>query len=158
MSQPPPEQSPQGQVPPPPPSAPSAPSGYPPPPAGQPHPGWAPPPGQPWGPSPGQQWGGQPWPGQPYGAAPGAAPGAPWGVHPVTGVPYSEKSKLVAGLLQLLIPLGLGRFYIGDTTTGVLQLVVTVLTCGIGAIWPFVDGIILLATDSRDAQGHPLRS
>lgn len=158
MSQPPPEQSPQGQVPPPPPSAPSGypppPSGYPPPPAGQPHPGWAPPSGQPWGQSPGQPWGGQPWPGQPY----GAAPGAPWGVHPVTGVPYSEKSKLVAGLLQLLIPLGLGRFYIGDTTTGVLQLVVTVLTCGIGAIWPFVDGIILLATDSRDAQGYPLRS
>ena len=88
----------------------------------------------------------------------GASPAAPYGVHPVTGIPYSDKSKLVAGLLQILIPLGIGRFYIGDTKIGVWQIVVTVLTCGIGALWPFIDGIIILATDSVDAQGRPLRS
>ncbi len=99
------------------------------------------------------------YPPPPAGAVPyGASPGAPYGVHPVTGIPYSDKSKLVAGLLQILIPLGIGRFYIGDTKTGVWQLVVTVLTCGIGALWPFIDGIIMLATDSVDAQGRPLRS
>ena len=98
------------------------------------------------------------YPPPPAGAVPyGASPGAPYGVHPVTGIPYSDKSKLVAGLLQILIPLGIGRFYIGDTKTGVWQLVVTVLTCGIGALWPFIDGIIMLATDSVDAQGRPLR-
>ncbi|HEY0950405.1 TM2 domain-containing protein [Nocardioides sp.] len=113
----------------------------------------APPPyGQPY-----QQPSGYPPP--PVGGAPyGAGPGAPYGVHPVTGIPYSDKSKLVAGLLQILIPLGIGRFYIGDTKTGVWQLVVTVLTCGIGALWPFIDGIIMLATDSTDVQGRPLRS
>jgi TM2 domain-containing membrane protein YozV len=100
---------------------------------------------------------------QPYqpagGYAPyGANPAAPYGVHPVTGVPYSDKTKLVAGLLQILIPLGIGRFYIGDTKTGVWQLVVTVLTCGIGALWPFIDGIVILATDSTDGQGRPLRT
>jgi TM2 domain-containing membrane protein YozV len=88
----------------------------------------------------------------------GVSPAAPYGVHPVTGIPYSDKTKLVAGLLQILIPLGIGRFYIGDTKTGVWQVVVTVLTCGIGAIWPFIDGIIILATDSVDAQGRPLRN
>jgi TM2 domain-containing membrane protein YozV len=86
-----------------------------------------------------------------------ANPAAPYGVHPVTGVPYSDKSKLVAGLLQVLIPLGIGRFYIGDTTTGVLQLVVTLVTCGIGGLWPFIDGIVILAGDPKDAQGRPLR-
>jgi len=130
---------PEGQSAPPPYGAPAPPpygqpSGYPPPPAG----GYPPP---------------------PAGAAPyGASPAALYGVHPVTGIPYSDKSKLVAGLLQILIPLGIGRFYIGDTKTGVWQVIVTVLTCGIGALWPFIDGIIMLATDSVDAQGRPLRS
>ena len=39
-----------------------------------------------------------------------------------------------------------------------LQLVVTVLTCGIGSLWSLIDGIIILATDSKDAQGYMLRS
>ena len=97
------------------------------------------------------------YPGMP-GAFPGAMPGAPYGVHPTTGIPYSEKSKLVAGLLQILLPLGIGRFYLGDTGIGVAQLLVTIFTCGIGALWPFIDGIILLATDSKDSQGLMLRS
>ncbi|MET0951694.1 MAG: TM2 domain-containing protein [Aeromicrobium sp.] len=88
----------------------------------------------------------------------GAGPQAPYGVHPATGLPYSDKQKLIAGLLQILIPLGIGRFYIGDTKIGVWQLVVTILTCGIGGLWPFIDGIIILATDSKDVNGLPLRS
>jgi TM2 domain-containing membrane protein YozV len=78
-------------------------------------------------------------------------------VHPVTGIPYSDKQKLVAGLLQILVPLGIGRFYIGDTNKGVAQLLVTIFTCGIGALWPFIDGIIMLAGEPTDAQGRPLR-
>ncbi|MEI5674540.1 MULTISPECIES: TM2 domain-containing protein [unclassified Nocardioides] len=93
-------------------------------------------------------------PGAPY----GASPAAPYGIHPMTGIPYSEKSKLVAGLLQILLPLGIGRFYIGDTGIGVAQLLVTLFTCGIGSLWPIIDGIILLASDSKDAQGLMLRS
>ncbi|WP_244929159.1 TM2 domain-containing protein [Nocardioides sp. W7] len=93
-------------------------------------------------------------PGMPY----GASPAAPYGVHPLTGVPYSEKSKIVAGLLQILLPLGIGRFYLGDTGIGVAQLLVTIFTCGIGALWPVIDGIIILASDSKDSQGLMLRS
>ena len=83
---------------------------------------------------------------------------APYGIHPGTGLPYSDKSKLVAGLLQILLPLGIGRFYIGDNKTGGWQLAVTLLTCGIGGLWPFIDGIVILVSDSRDAQGRILRS
>lgn len=120
------------------------------PPYGQPgQPGQAPPPPPPYG-QPG-------YPPPPPGAW-GVTPATPYGVHPVTGIPYSDKSKLVAGLLQILIPIGIGRFYIGDTRTGVIQLVVTFVTCGIGALWPFIDGIIMLASDSKDANGYMLRS
>ena len=108
-----------------------------------PPPGWQQPP-------PGWQ---QPPPG--YAGYPGYAP---YGIHPGTGLPYSDKSKLVAGLLQILLPLGIGRFYIGDNKTGGWQLAVTLLTCGIGGLWPFIDGIVILVTDSRDAQGRILRS
>ncbi|WP_082574525.1 MULTISPECIES: TM2 domain-containing protein [unclassified Nocardioides] len=137
------------------------PAGETPPPAGDPAPppyGQAPPP-QPGYQQPGQQ--GYPQQGYPQQAYPGpygASPQAPYGIHPATGLPYSDKSKLVAGLLQILIPLGIGRFYIGDTKTGVWQLVVTILTCGIGGLWPFIDGIIILATDSKDGNGLPLRT
>ena len=80
-------------------------------------------------------------------------------MHPVTGVPYSDKSRIVAGVLQLVIPLGIGRFYMGYTGLGVAQLLVTIFTCGIGAIWPFIDGILILVNDDvTDAEGRPLRS
>lgn len=160
-----PSQQPDGQSVPPPYGSPTPPPlGQTPPPPSYGEPAPPPPYGQP-APPPADQSYGQPYaqpsgyPPPPTGGVPyGASAAASYGVHPVTGIPYSDKSKLVAGLLQILIPLGIGRFYIGDTKTGVWQLVVTVLTCGIGGLWPFIDGIIILATDSTDAQGRPLRS
>lgn len=117
-----------------------------------------PPPPQPGYPQPGYPQPGYPQPGYPVGPY-GASPQAPYGVDPKTGLPYSDKQKLVAGLLQIFIGgFGVGRFYIGDTKTAVWQIVVTVLTCGIGSLWGFIDGIIMLATDSKDAHGLPLRS
>ena len=93
---------------------------------------------------------------QPYNPY-GPQPGAPYGVDPKSGRPYSEKQKLVAGLLQILLPLGIGRMYMGDVGVGVAQLVVTLVTCGIGALWPFIDGIIILVGDPVDSDGRPLR-
>jgi TM2 domain-containing membrane protein YozV len=88
----------------------------------------------------------------------GASAAAPYGIHPMTGIPYSDKSKIVAGLLQILLPFGIGRFYVGDTKIGVIQLIVTIVTCGIGSLWCVVDGIIMLVTDSKDVNGYVLRS
>lgn len=85
-------------------------------------------------------------------------PAAPYGRHPITGAPYSEKNKLVAGLLQVFLPFGIGRFYTGHTGLGVAQLLVTFFTCGVGAVWSFVDGIILLVSDSTDSDGRLLRT
>ncbi|GAA2882683.1 hypothetical protein GCM10010472_46050 [Pseudonocardia halophobica] len=85
-------------------------------------------------------------------------PDAPYGREPGTGAPYSDKSKLAAGLLQLFLGgAGIGRFYTGHTGIAIAQLIVTIVTFGLGAVWGFVDGIVLLAGRSTDAQGRPLR-
>ena len=74
------------------------------------------------------------------------------------GQPLSDKSKLTAGLLELFLGgFGVGRFYLGYTGIGIAQIAVTLLTFGIGGIWPFVDAIMMLTGKVRDAQGRTLR-
>jgi TM2 domain-containing membrane protein YozV len=93
-------------------------------------------------------------------AGPYFEPAAPFGRHPVTGQPLSDKSKTIAGLLQLLSLVGIGgigRFYIGDIGMGVAQLLVGWLTCGIGLIWSIVDAVLILTDKVPDPQGRPLR-
>lgn len=83
--------------------------------------------------------------------------------HPVpTPVAYTDpyaKSKVVAGVLQLTLgSFGVGRFYLGYTGIGIAQIAVTWLTCGIGAIWPLIDGVMILTGSvATDASGRPLK-
>lgn len=96
---------------------------------------------------------------QPYGMpAPGfgMVPAAPFGVDPMTGLPFSDKDKVTAGLLQLFL-IGAGRLYLGHIGLGIAQIAVSILTCGIGALWPMIDGIMMLSGNVRDVQGRPLR-
>ncbi|MET9222707.1 TM2 domain-containing protein [Streptomyces sp. NPDC088197] len=90
----------------------------------------------------------------PPGAAYAADPSAPYGYDPY-GRPYSDKSKVVAGVLQLFLgSFGVGRFYTGHTGMALGQL----FTCGGCGIWALIDGIMLLAGDNpTDAQGRVLR-
>ncbi len=134
-------------------------------PGGQP-PYYPPPPPQPGGyygqPGYGQPGYGQP-PGPGYGqpAGLGYDPAAPYGRHPITGEPYSDKSKTIAGLLQLLGLfgfVGIGRIYVGQTGLGIAQLIVGFVTCFIGAvIWGLIDAVLIFTDKVRDAHGRPLR-
>jgi TM2 domain-containing membrane protein YozV len=118
-------------------------------------PGWSSPPPPPPPPSPG--YAGYTAPGVPTGAY-GVSSQAPYGLDPRTGIPYSDKSKIVAGLLQILLPFGIGRYYIGDNRIGVWQTVATVLTCCLAHIWVLIDGILMLVhDDTKDANGYILR-
>jgi TM2 domain-containing membrane protein YozV len=85
--------------------------------------------------------------------------GAPGG-YGYPGVDPHAKSRLVTGLLGILLPFGIHRFYLGFTKMGVIQLVVTVVTCGIGALWPFIEGILYLVGANgytTDSTGRPLK-
>ncbi|QES49212.1 hypothetical protein DEJ50_16765 [Streptomyces venezuelae] len=79
---------------------------------------------------------------------------APFGYAP-NGVPYSEKSKVVAGVLQLFLGcFGVGRFYTGHTGMAIGQL----LTCGGLGVWALIDAIMLLVgSNTTDSQGRVLR-
>jgi TM2 domain-containing membrane protein YozV len=94
---------------------------------------------------------------------PSAGRGGPQAYDPQMLMPYSEKSRVAAGVLNLVIP-GVGRMYLGYYVIGILQLVVAILSvfilCGGGWLWSFVDGIIILNGGgvSHDAEGRPLAS
>ena len=110
-----------------------------------------------------------------------AVPGyvVPYGYDPVTGQPLSDKSKLTAGLLQLLLGFffglgGVGRLYAGQVGFGITQIVASVVGwvcfwCGLllivplfvyvgMVVWFVVDGIVMLAGRPVDGQGRLLRN
>ena len=64
---------------------------------------------------------------------------------------YKPKSKVVAGILQIFLPLGIGRFYLGDIKIGVLQLLAN-FVCGIGVIWCIIDGIMILVGHAKTTE------
>lgn len=94
-------------------------------------------------------------PGQPY------PPQAYYGGY--RPAPVSSKSKIVAGVLGILLGgLGIHNFYIGKTTRGVVQLVLTLLSVGIASIWGLVEGILILVSRPgspwhQDSDGYELQ-
>ena len=78
--------------------------------------------------------------------------------------PAQQKSKLAAGLLAIFVgTLGIHNFYLGFTTKGLIQLLVSILTLGIAApaiaIWALIEGIFYLTGHegyTADAKGIPL--
>ena len=61
----------------------------------------------------------------PYPEPPRPHPQAPFGVDPLTGLPYSDKSQVVAGLLQIFLNgFAVGRFYTGHIGMALLQILV----------------------------------
>jgi TM2 domain-containing membrane protein YozV/DNA-directed RNA polymerase subunit RPC12/RpoP len=65
---------------------------------------------------------------------------------------YDEESKrIAAGVLALLIGgWGVHKFYLGYTGAGVLQIVISLVTCGFGGIIALVEGIIYLTKTDEE--------
>lgn len=84
---------------------------------------------------------------------PTQAPPAP---APVIPTGNSDKSRVAAGLLQIMFPFGTGRFYTGHTRIAVAQLLLVLV--GVGVIWSLIDGVLLLATGGTDPHGRPLHT
>lgn len=71
----------------------------------------------------------------------------------------SGKSKAAAGILGILLGgFGIHRMYLGYVGMGILQLVLTLVTCGMASIWGFVEGILILIDKhiTEDSKGNPL--
>ena len=73
--------------------------------------------------------------------------------------PLNQKSKIAAGLLGIFLGgFGIHNFYLGYTGKAIGQLVLTICSCGIGGIWGFIEGILILCGNiNTDANGVPLK-
>lgn len=68
----------------------------------------------------------------------------------------SDRNRTLAGILSILIPGG-GRFYLGYSALGMIQLMLTIVTCGTIHVWSIVDGILILSGQVRiDGYGRAL--
>ena len=86
--------------------------------------------------------------------------------QPAYGQPFAAgapKQWIVAVLLAFFLgTLGIHNFYLGYTTKGIIQLVLTLTFIGliVSGIWAFIDFIMLLMRSgdyATDAQGQPLQ-
>ncbi len=73
--------------------------------------------------------------------------------------PKAVKYKYVAAVLALFLGFtGIHRFYLGFYKLGFAQLVVTAATVGYGALWGFVEAVLIFAGHiNKDAKGRPLK-
>ncbi len=59
--------------------------------------------------------------------------------------------KIVAGICGILVGgFGVHKFILGYTNEGIIQIVITFLTCGIGSIVGLVEGIIYLTKSDEE--------
>lgn len=66
-------------------------------------------------------------------------------------VTRAENKKMLAGILALVIgSLGIHKFILGYTQEGIIQIVITVVTCGLGGIIGLIEGIIYLTKSDEE--------
>ena len=72
----------------------------------------------------------------------------------------AAKSRTTAGILGILLGgFGAHNFYLGKHGIAVVQIIVTIVTCGLGHFWGLIEGILILTKSpsySTDAMGRPL--
>jgi TM2 domain-containing membrane protein YozV len=62
-----------------------------------------------------------------------------------------ENKKVLAGVLAIVLGgLGVHKFILGYTQEGIIQLILGVVTCGIGGIIGLVEGIIYLTKTDEE--------
>jgi len=65
-------------------------------------------------------------------------------------VPGADK-KVLAGVMGILFGgLGIHRFILGDTSGGLIRIVISVVTCGFGSVIGLIEGIIYLTKTDED--------
>jgi TM2 domain-containing membrane protein YozV len=72
--------------------------------------------------------------------------------------PKPSKDKVTAALLAIFLGgFGVHKFYLGggkQKTAGIIQLVLSLFTCGVATIIPFIEGILYLTKDDQQFQAE----
>jgi TM2 domain-containing membrane protein YozV len=59
--------------------------------------------------------------------------------------------KIIAGILGILVgSLGIHKFILGYTTEGIIQIAITIVTCGVGGVVGLIEGIIYLTKSDEE--------
>jgi TM2 domain-containing membrane protein YozV len=62
-----------------------------------------------------------------------------------------ESKRILAGILAIVIGgLGIHKFILGYTKEGIIQLIITFVSCGILSIIPIIEGIIYLTKSDEE--------
>ena len=62
-----------------------------------------------------------------------------------------ENKKVMAGILALLLgSLGVHKFILGYNKEGIIQIIISFVTCGLASIIPFIEGIIYLTKSDAE--------
>lgn len=62
-----------------------------------------------------------------------------------------ENKKMLAGILAIVLGgFGVHKFILGYTQEGIIQIVITFVTCGIGSIIGLIEGIIYLTKSDEE--------
>ena len=62
-----------------------------------------------------------------------------------------ENKKLIAGILAIVIgSLGIHKFILGYTKEGIIQIILTIVTCGFAGIIGLIEGIIYLTKSDEE--------
>ncbi len=65
--------------------------------------------------------------------------------------PAGADKKILCGILGILLgSLGIHKFILGYTKEGIIQIVISICTCGIGGIIGFIEGIIYLTKSDEE--------
>lgn len=65
--------------------------------------------------------------------------------------PQQENKKVLAGIMGILFGgFGIHKFILGYSKEGILQIVITFVTCGAGSLIGFIEGIIYLTKTDQE--------
>lgn len=63
----------------------------------------------------------------------------------------AESKRIIAAVLGILLGgWGIHKFYLGYTKEGVIQIVITICTCGAGALVGLIEGIMYLMKSDEE--------
>lgn len=62
-----------------------------------------------------------------------------------------ENKKIIAGILAIVLgSIGIHKFILGYTKEGIIQIIASIVTCGVAGVIPFVEGIIYLTKSDEE--------